>query len=68
MHRMGSLGAMLLVASLGIGTVALAEQPPTALARRGVARSGMSAMGKRAAAVVERLRAQGGVTMQLAIP
>ena len=68
MHRIGSMAAMLLVASLGISTVALAEHPPTALARPGVARSGMSAMGKRAAAKIARLRAQGGVTMQLAIP
>ena len=68
MHRIGSVAGMLLVASLGISSVALAERPPAALARAGVARSGMSDMGKRAAAVVARIRARGGVTMQLAIP
>ena len=68
MHRIGSMAAMLLAASLGISTVALAERPPAALARAGVARSGMSDMGKRAAAVVARIRAQRGVTMRLAIP
>ena len=68
MHRIGSMAAMLFAASLSIGAVALAEHPPAALARAGVARSGMSDMGKRAAAVVARIRAQRGVTMRLAIP
>ena len=67
MNRIGSLAAMLAAASLGISTGALAEHPPTALARGGVARSGMSDMARRAAAVVARLRARGGLTTQ-AIP
>jgi hypothetical protein len=47
MTRNGSVAAMLFAASLGISAVALAERPPAALARAGVARSGMSNMGKR---------------------
>jgi len=68
MKRIGSVAAMLFAASLGISAVALAERPPMALARAGVARSGMSDMGKRAAAAVARIRAQRGAAMRLAIP
>ncbi|HEY1416947.1 MAG TPA: sialidase family protein, partial [Myxococcaceae bacterium] len=66
--KIRSVAAMLFAASLGISAVALAEHPPTALARAGVARSGMSSMGKRAAAVVAKIRAQRGATIRLAIP
>jgi hypothetical protein len=48
--------------------VALAEHPPAALARPQVARSGMSAMGKRAAAVRARIEARGGLRIQAAVP
>ena len=66
--KIRSVAAMLFAASLGISAVALAEHPPTALARAGVSRSGMSDMGKRAAAVVAKIRAQRGAAIRLAIP
>jgi len=66
--KIRSVAAMLFAASLGISAVALAEHPPTALARAGVSRAGMSDMGKRAAAVVGKIRAQRGASIRLAIP
>src|SRR5215468_8462529 len=66
--KLRSVAAMLFAASLGSSAVALADHPPTALARAGVARSGMSDMGKRAAKVVAKIRAQRGAAIRLAIP
>ncbi len=68
MSRSGVFAVWLLAASLGLPGVALAERPPDALARPGHAGTGMSSMGKRAATVRARIRAQGGVTMRLAAP
>jgi hypothetical protein len=68
MTRLGSVAAILFAASLGVSSVALAQRPPAALSRSEFTRSQMSEMGKRAAALRERISAQGGVSMRLAIP
>ena len=68
MSRKGSFAAFFFAALLSFTGVALAEHPPAALARPHGARSGMSAMGKRAAEVRARIAAHGGLTIHSAIP